>query len=316
MIEKLISNIAVGRFEQAEELLSPIAFEALRDALYVAAYDDRDFCVYAFICFLLAKSPTKNNQDIAHFITGHAINYLAGAYEVAVHHARSIFEMALPEDPGAGELLLQFYFYPEQPLTTQEAISIANTILVQEPENHVALNVLELAKKRGEEEIYPSSTKHNEIERLIKAGLFSKALELLPSMDIKDLYQIILYLGCEEQNLCAYAFTWVLIQQQESAELHYIAYRIATLAWPFLLKGCDAAGAFHLRRAMQLDPLTKKYAEHFLMLHTALEKNQDLISDDEAEIVAKKTLDQHYHYSNVATYVLKKMGRYDQKYDN
>ena len=107
-----------------------------------------------------------------------------------------------------------------------------------------------------------------QLESLIMRGCFSAAAELLNGVTSKrELYKILLYLGGEERYFCAYAFTWFLMQNdKEDAELHYIAYRIVTQNWPFLLNNCYAVAAFHLRRAMFLSPENKKYLKPLMQI--------------------------------------------------
>ena len=176
------------------------------------------------------------------------------------------------------------------------------------------MEALKDAVERKEDPIVLSRNEREQFEQHILAGKFTQAKQLLGVISERELHAVLIYLGCEERNLCAYAFTWFLMQEKEDAEVHYLAYRFVTQAYSRNLTGCDATGIFHLRRAMALEPQNEKYVEHFLMLHTPPMVPTALISDNEAENVAKHALDRD-RFNVVATNILKKMGRYDSKYD-
>ena len=311
--KQLIDQISKGNFERALDLL-PLSGElpkVLRSALSDAAYDP-NLAAYAFTLFLLTKDELPSNHEKASYIVSTDINYLVGAYEASAHHARKAFESATQDNPLVGAIaLVALYVLPEQPISKSEAVDVAEKILIVDPENYFAQEALRVAALRTDEPIAPLRNDREQLELLIREGLLTKAKEFMPAVTKRELHQILLYLGCEERNLCAYTFTWVLMQAQEDAELDYIAYRIVTQAWiPLDMKGCYATAAFHLRRAMHLDPTNVKYAEHFLMLHTPPQHPTHLIDDDEAEAVARNALSLKADtYPHPADWVLQKLGK-------
>ena len=310
--KQFIDEVSKGNFDLALDLLPTLdeLTEPARSVLSNAAYD-ANLAAYAFMLFLLTKTRAISIYQEACFMAQMSINYLNGAYESSAHHARMAFEASLPQNPIIGGTLLCLYKLPEQPISTAEAVYVAKKILGVEPENECVKEMLQEILGRTDEPASPPRNEREQLERLICRGLLTKAKEFLPAVTTRELYQILLYLGCEERNLCAYTFAWFLMQEKEDAELHYIAYRIVTQAWiPLDMKGCHATGAFHLRRAMQLDPTNVKYAEHFLMLHTPPQYPPHLIDDDEAEAVARNALSLKADtYPHPADWVLQKLGK-------
>lgn len=282
--------------------------------MVLLAYDQYNFCSYAFTAFLLSKSSNIVFHQFARNVTESGIRYIAGAYSTAAYHARSIFEISRHNDPTNSGGLYSLFGYPETPIRAEEIIFIAKQILEHDPVNQAALEALKDAAERKEDPITPPRNEREQLEQYILVGKFIQAKQILSVVSERELYAMLIYLGCEERNLCAYAFTWFLMKEKETAELHYLAYRIVTIAYSRNLTGCDAAGIFHLKRAMALEPENEKYIEHFLMLHTPPMGPTSLISDDEAEKVAKQLLDKH-RFNVVATNVLKKMNRITPKYD-
>ena len=309
---QFIDEVSKGNFELALDLLpaSNELHKPFSNALSNAAYD-QGLAAYAFMLFLLTKTPSIPNYVDVSYIASMDINYLIGAYEASAHHARMAFEASLPSKPGVGETLLFLYELPEKPISVAEAVYVAKKILEVEPENERVKEILQEIRGRTDEPLAPPRNEREQLERLIRGGLLTKAKEFMPAVIKRELHQILFYLGCEERNLCAYTFAWFLMQEQEDAELHYIAYRIVTQAWPPInMKGCHATGAFHLRRAMHLDPTNVKYAEHFLMLHTPPQQPSDVISNEEAEAVARRILAlKHGTFSAAAKRVLRKLGK-------
>ena len=317
MEAQFIHAILLGNFEKAISFLPALRLiEPFNKALHREANDYPNFAAYAFLHFLMSKPlPVEQRLECytdATVMLEFEIQYLVGAYKTAAHYERMLFESSQFDDSlNGGKGLLLLYTYPEQRISTAEAITVARKVLEMEPENDLIKKVLQEALRRTDEPVTPPRNEREQLERLIRWGLLTKAKEFMPAVSKRELYQILLYLGCEERNLCAYTFTWFLMQEQEDAELHYIAYRIVTQAWiPLDMKGCHPTGAFHLRRAMHLDTTNVKYAEHFLMLHTPPQPPSDVISNEEAEMVARKALAlKSDTYPHPADWVLERLGK-------
>ncbi len=306
--ELFIQAVKAGNFDEAKKEMSTLSDKKLSDTLFLLAYDDSNICSYAFALFLLSKNNSIASHRLAMLIPHMGIMYLPCAYSAAAYHAREIFEMSRSADPTDDGGILFLCIYPERTIRRDEAIEVAQEILKYDPNDHWALRVMEESPGWVEDPLVPARNDREQLEQYIVAGKFTQAKELLSAVSTRELHAMLLYLGCEERNLCAYAFTWYLMQEKEQAELHYLAYRIVTLAYARNMNGCDAAGLFHLKRAMALEPENEKYIEHFLMLHTPPLGRTLLISDDEAEMVAKQALKKH-QCSVFGQKVLEKLGR-------
>lgn len=311
MVQKFNTLLTTGKFETALEIISSEKISTpFNDFIYKLG-DNSNFSSYGFLLFFISKFPSRYNHSIAYFLTATSINYLEGAYQASAHHARSDYEIAVcdNEDIFTGaEGLLSLYSLPEAPIPKKEAVLLAQKILTLKPDSNAAKDALEAAERRQDEPLLEPHNDHEKLEQLIKAGFLSEAAQLAATMNEREVHQILLYIGCEEQNLCAYTLTWLLIQKKESAELHYIAYKIVTVAWAADMVGCQATGAFHLRQAMKLDTANIKYGEHFLQLHTQNPQDPNIIPDTEAEAIANKLFDLTY-FSHPAERVLAKFGK-------
>lgn len=312
--ELFVKTVKIGAFDEAQKQMSNFSDQKIRDTLYLIASHDSNICSYAFALFLISTEKSVLFHGFASLITEMGICYLKGAYEASAYHARVIFELSRLNDPTNDGGIFCLCGYPERPIRAEEAVAVAHEILVHDPNNKFALEVINESAEWVEDPLVPPRNESEQLEQYIIAGKFTQAKELLSAVSTRELYAMLLCLGCEERNLCAYAFTWYLMQEKEEAELHYLAYRIVTLAYPRNMNGCDAVGLFHLRRAMALDHENEKYVEHFLMLHTPAMGPTPLISDDEAEKIAKQSIERD-NCNMVATNLLKKLGRHDSKYD-
>lgn len=312
--ELFVKAVKAGAFDEAQKQMSNFSDQKIRDTLHGLAYDDSDICSYAFALFLLLKENSIRLHDFAFLIADMGINYLPGAYAAAAYHARAVYEFSRQDDPANDGGLLSLFHYPETPIRAEEAVFVAKQVLEHNPTYWLALEALKDAVERKEDPLVAPCNDCEQLEQYIVAGKFIKAKELLSAVSTRELYSMILYLGCEERNLCAYAFTWYLMQEKEQAELHYLAYRIVTLAYARNMNGCDATGLFHIKRAMALEPENEKYVECFLMLHTPPMEPTKLISDDEVVAVATSALERD-NCNVVAIKTLRKLGRLDPKYE-
>lgn len=303
-----------GDFIVAKKLFSHLSEAEIRCILTEIGYDDNNFCAYAFALFLLSMCDDIISHQRAGLVIDMDLPYLVGAYAAAAYHARRVFSLVQADDPTDDGGLFSIFHYPTTPLRAAEIVPIAKKILEYDPQDAGALRALEDAQ-RPEDPLEEARNEYEHLVQFILAGKFTQAKELSAGVNKRELYALLLYLGCEEGNVCAYAFTWFLMQNKEEAELHYLAYRIVTQAFATNdLRGCDAVGLFHLRRAIVLEPDNEKYMNHFLLLHTPHLGPTHLISDEEAETIPKRALDRH-RFNVVAAKVLEKLVKYDSKYD-
>ncbi|MGG2028300.1 hypothetical protein AB1282_21595 [Gottfriedia sp. S16(2024)] len=133
--------ILSGDFNRARELSSNMDGESLLEALFLIAYEEESIAPYGFANFQLLEEETSENHYVISFILSMALNYLEGAYQTSFHHAKKAIELS-PYDISYKEYLLYFNALPEKLLKNEEAIEVANLILVKDPTNTTALKVI------------------------------------------------------------------------------------------------------------------------------------------------------------------------------
>ncbi|KQL42351.1 hypothetical protein AN960_03695 [Bacillus sp. FJAT-25509] len=133
--------ILSGDFNRARELSSNMDGESLLEALFLIAYEEESIAPYGFANFQLLEEETSENHYVISFILSMALNYLGGAYQISFHHAKKAIELS-PYDISYKEYLLYFNALPEKLLKNEEAIEVANLILVKDPTNTTALKVI------------------------------------------------------------------------------------------------------------------------------------------------------------------------------
>ena len=98
------------------------------------------------------------------------------------------------------------------------------------------------------------------IKQFIMRGRFFTAREhLLQFFSWSEVHELLLHIALEEKNITAYAFVWILINEQETAERHLLAAQIVK-NWTSergvvnteTLDGCTEVATFHTNRAAEL----------------------------------------------------------------
>lgn len=306
MKEQFIQAVIAGKFDEALKLVESFSEKELESYLYILADDESNLCAYAFSCFLLLKREVIFYHKLAYLIIGFACPYLKGSAEAASHHARRIFELSLPDNPAEGARILSLFDTPDKPIEEEEAIYVAQIMLEKDPLNEQALQIISLLKNHQKVSLSGPFNDRQHLEYLVIKGKLLLAKQKLLSFGQQVWVDVVIYLAYEERNVCAYTFVWFLMQEEETAYLHYLAYRIVIAAFPIQLAGCDAVALFHIKRAMQLEPANEKYREHFIMLHTPPLGPSTLISADEVEKVIKQG-GENYRFYSFARTVLKKV---------
>ena len=124
------------------------------------------------------------------------------------------------------------------------------------------------------------------LKELILRGDFGKARLLLSQCEKDSLETVLFEIGCDEENICAYAFVSCLIQCNENVEYHCLASELLNIAFPHL-KGAYQTSLYHLRRAIELDPSDLSLVEGLLFFYELPEK---LISEEEARNIVDEAL--------------------------
>ena len=120
------------------------------------------------------------------------------------------------------------------------------------------------------------------VKNLILQGDFIKAKGFLNELSSSQLRVLLLHMGYDEENICAYSFVCFLLLEKESVDYHCLASEVLCHAFPYL-EGGYATALYHMRRSVALAPDDIELKESLLFFNTIPEK---LVSDEEARIVA------------------------------
>ncbi len=124
-----------------------------------------------------------------------------------------------------------------------------------------------------------------QIQQLILVGKFFEAKKLLGDIIPEQLRTILLNIGFNDNNICAYSFICFLISEHETLEYHSLASEILIHCFPQF--GGYAAALHHVRKGIQLNPDDVEMIEMLLFFHDIPEK---LVNDEEAKIIATKVI--------------------------
>src|SRR5271170_74911 len=123
------------------------------------------------------------------------------------------------------------------------------------------------------------------IKKLLRKGCFAQANMLL-SNNKDDLTVAIFELGCDEKNICSYAFICFLLRLNETAEYHCLASELLEVAF-FYMAGAYETALYHTYRAIEIAPRNIGYQEKLLLFNDYPEK---VVSDEEAIKIANDIL--------------------------
>lgn len=137
------------------------------------------------------------------------------------------------------------------------------------------------------------------IKNLILVGKFLDAKQEASLIDSKKLEDILLGIGCDEINICAYSFICFLLQQRETAEYHSIAWMLLSSAFSHW-NGAYYAALHHARKAIELSPQDIELLEMILFLNVIPEK---VVDDEEAKTVAKEILQKNPQHQTAQNFL-------------
>ncbi|WP_243292156.1 hypothetical protein [Bacillus sp. FJAT-47783] len=137
----LKSHILNANFAEASKLAKMMEVSKLNELLIELAFEcSEDIIIYTFVCHLLIEQESEALHSLACGLLCHPFCHIGGAYKSALYHTRKAL-MLDPEHIGHKEMLLFFYEVPDLPdesITKEEALNIANQILEKEPHNQIA----------------------------------------------------------------------------------------------------------------------------------------------------------------------------------
>ncbi|MGG4267247.1 hypothetical protein [Peribacillus simplex] len=103
-------------------------------------------------------------------------------------------------------------------------------------------------------------------EQEVISGNFVKAKHLSLNMDIDSLRDSLFLIAYDNENLTPYGFVNYLLFENETAQLHYLASFLLSMALNHL-DGAYQTAFFHATRASELEPNDISYMEDLLFFY-------------------------------------------------
>lgn len=142
MVKKLEDLILCGDFKEAKKLVKKLSFETFYNDLLSTAFDNGSIANYSFVTSLLVDQENEDLQNLAYMILSQPLCHIEGAYVSSFYHAQRAVELTNYKDEGLLENLLFLNIVPEKVVNDDDAKIIARKILLLNPKNEVAKEVL------------------------------------------------------------------------------------------------------------------------------------------------------------------------------
>jgi hypothetical protein len=139
MKNSFIAAINAGHFSDAKCILKTFSRKETSHFLTDLTFETNLISIYTFILFLLLEKETVGLHECAISIL--LVSLWEGANASAFLHARRITELD-PHDINHKQHLLFYFRTPGCNMTKEEAKNIAQEILLQDPQNTVALQTI------------------------------------------------------------------------------------------------------------------------------------------------------------------------------
>lgn len=146
MQKDFLDAIHSGKYHQAKSIIGNMSPKDLSQFLVSLSFDTGSINIYTFVCFLLLECESTALHYCAAGILSHGLCMTEGAYSAALFHARRAAELS-PDNLSSQVELLFFFGMPDQIMSATEAKKIAQKILLKDPTNNKALEVIETIKK-------------------------------------------------------------------------------------------------------------------------------------------------------------------------
>lgn len=125
-----------------------------------------------------------------------------------------------------------------------------------------------------------------DLKQSLSKNDYKSAEKIFKELTFREAFECIDRLAFDTKNISLYTFIVSVLLQKETPELHYLASNL--MAMPFcFLEGGYAAGLYHARRALELDPDNVDYKEYLLTFYGLPDQ---LMTKAEALELAKEVL--------------------------
>jgi|SRR5581483_8237243 len=149
MNKHFLDAVHQGNYHKAKKLIRDMPHNQLCQFLIDLAIETGSIAIYTFTCFLLLEQESAELHYCAAGILDHGLCYLKGATSSSFFHAKRAVELS-PNDITCQQELLYYFGMPDQVLSKEEAKTIAENILLKDPDNVEALEVIkEISKNSG-----------------------------------------------------------------------------------------------------------------------------------------------------------------------
>ena len=140
MKDNFIDLINAGKFYLAKELLQSFSEKEFLTFILDLTFETNLISIYTFMVFLLLEEETVFLHECS--INVLQISMWEGANASALLHARRVSEL-MPHDITQKAHVLSYFGNPDCTISRQEAIQMAQEILLKDPQNRTALHTLE-----------------------------------------------------------------------------------------------------------------------------------------------------------------------------
>lgn len=140
MSSTLAEHVQHAEFEAAVKECRNLDSGSIRDILLSTAYDTGSICPYCFCAYMCSCSDSEWWHTMSIDLLIHPLCFIEGAYAIALFHAKELLKTR--RSPENLERILFFYHIPERLVNSSDAKKIAYELLAYEPENSLALNVI------------------------------------------------------------------------------------------------------------------------------------------------------------------------------
>ena len=143
MSESLSNYILLGNFNKAEEYYQKTDFKSFSNDLTNLTFDNQSISNYTLIVSLLLKEENAQLHELAYSLLSQPLCHTEGAYFASLYHARKAVELTDYKNVKYMENLLFLNIVPDKVISDEEAHEIAKKIILLEPKNEVAREILD-----------------------------------------------------------------------------------------------------------------------------------------------------------------------------
>ena len=143
MAKDLNDYILLGDFNKATEYYRKVDFKTFSDYLTNLAFDNQSITSYTFMVGLLLEEENAQLHELAFSLLSQSLCHIEGAYFASIYHARKAVELTGYANVKYMENLLFLNIVPDKVISDEEAQEIAKKIILLEPENEAAREILD-----------------------------------------------------------------------------------------------------------------------------------------------------------------------------